>query len=356
MEEDPERSYQIYIEQAYWFYTQLLAPVLADRSGIKNLVLVTDGELGHLPFEAFLVERAPQAMTPYQNLHYLLVDYNISYNYSAALWQENKLAAAPNNNGQLFGLAANYNLPLEDSLSGIRLPTERWARSTLVPLPGARKEVEILQEQYQGFFAFDHLASEKTVKDKAGDFAILHLATHGLLDQQRPLLSALALSEDHDPQESNFWQAHEISKMTLNANLVVLSACETGYGKFEQGNGIASLARSFMYAGAPSMVVSLWQVNDYATAQIMEYFYAHLADGVPIDQALRQAKLQYLKTATGPTAHPAFWSPFIHLGKTEPIVLQTTGLGLWFWGIGALGLLLMGGGWWWTRRRQPEVA
>ena len=356
IESDPLRAYQRYTAQAHWFYEQLLAPVLEGQSGLKNLIIVTDGELGHLPFEAFLVTPALQGTMAYHQLHYLLNDYNISYHYSAALWQENKQAPAPKNNGQIFGVAANYDLQLDSALLDIRLPTDQWMRSSLTPLPGARQEVELLQDRYRGFFAFDSLASERVVKQKASDFAILHFATHGLLNEKRPMLSSLALSEDNDPIESNFWQAHEISKMTLNANLVVLSACQTGYGKFEQGNGIASLARAFMYAGAPSMVVSLWPVNDYATAEMMQYFYQHLTAGLPVDQALRQAKLQYLETAVGPAAHPAFWSPFIHMGQTAPVALQTKGWGLWMWVLlGALGLLVLGGSWAMLRRRERAV-
>ena len=91
--------------------------------------------------------------------------------------------------------------------------------------------------------------------------------------------------------------AHEIYQLDLNADLVVLSACETGYGKFNQGEGVMSLARSFMYAGTPSLVVSLWQVNDQSTAIIMQLFYEKLEKGMPKDIALRQAKLEYLKNA-----------------------------------------------------------
>jgi CHAT domain-containing protein/Flp pilus assembly protein TadD len=349
-------SYKIYTEQAHWFYQKLIAPVLANKKNIKNLILITDGELGHLPFETFLVEQAPQEVTNYNQLHYLVTDYNISYNYSASLWKENMEAPAPKNNGQILGVAANYDIQLDSSMMEIRLPTDQWLREILEPLPNARKEVEALQEKYQGFFAFDLLASEKMVKQKAGDFAILHFATHGILDTKRPILSSLAFTEDNDSIESNFWQAHEISKMQLNANLVVLSACETGFGKFEKGNGIASLARSFMYAGAPSLIVSLWQVNDYATSEIMKNFYENLANGMKVDQALRQAKLQYMKTAVGIMAHPAFWSPFIQIGKTQPISIKTKGGGLMLWIIGgAIFLLIFVGGFAISRRNRETT-
>jgi len=328
-------------KSAHWFYKKLLTPVLKDQTGVKNLIIVTDGELGHLPFETFLVEQAPQQVTPYKNLYYLIQDYTISYNYSATLWQENKEAHKSKNNGQLLAVAANYDLELDSSMMDLRLPTDQWLREHLNSLPAARKEVETLQEQFQGFFAFDSLASEKTVKAKAADYAVLHFAVHGILDKKRPVLSSLAFSEDNDSLESNFWQAHEISKLPLNANLVVLSACETGYGKFETGNGIASLARAFMYAGASSLIVSLWQVNDQTTSRIMQILYQNLADGQEIDEALRQAKLDYIQSAKGITAHPAFWSPFIQIGKTEPVAIKTKGR-LWPWLLGGGIVLLLG--------------
>ncbi|MFK7799589.1 MAG: tetratricopeptide repeat protein [Aureispira sp.] len=342
--ENPEKAYNNYTGKAHWFYQNLVLPVLKDKAAIHNLIIVTDGELGHLPFESFLMQAAPQSITDYHELHYLVNHYNISYNYSATLWKENKEAITPQNNGQILAMAANYKLQVDSSLLNIRLPTDQWTRGDLSPLPAARKEVETLQERYQGFFAFDRLASEKTVKEKASDYAVLHFATHGILEKHRPVLSSLAFSEDNDSTESNFWQAHEISKMQLHANLVVLSACETGYGKFEQGNGIASLARAFMYAGASALIVSLWQVDDYATSKIMENLYANLADGMKKDEALRQAKIQYMQQSEGILAHPALWSSFIMMGNTAPVHIKKKGNPLaWGIGIGALALLALGG-------------
>jgi len=352
---DKKTAYKLYTKPAHWFYQKLLAPVLKDKNNINNLIIVTDGELGHLPFESFLVEQAPQSLSDYKDLHYLIQDYSISYNYSATLWKENKQATPSKNNGQLLAMAANYDLKLDSSMTDVRLPTDQWLREKLSSLPAAREEVEMLQENFQGFFAFDTLASEKTVKAKAADYAVLHFAVHGILDKERPVLSSLTFSEDNDSLESNFWQAHEISKMDLNADLVVLSACETGYGKFEKGNGIASLARSFMYAGAPSLIVSLWQVNDKATSMIMQNLYQNLADGQAIDEALRQAKLDYIQSANGLTAHPAFWSPFIQIGKTEPVELKKKGTFM-VWGIVMGVFVLVGMGGLAIRRKKKEVA
>jgi len=176
---------------------------------------------------------------------------------------------------------------------------------------------------------------------------------HGLLDSKNPILSSLVFTENNDSIENNFLQAWEISKMELNAELVVLSACETGFGRFETGNGVASLARAFMYAGARSLVVSLWQVNDQATSKLMEEFYQNLSQGMGKAEALQQAKVSYIDNAKGIAAHPAFWSPFVLIGDTASVSISRKSEGRLLWGILG-GLVLLGGGvgGWMLRKQQ----
>lgn len=318
---------------AYWFYQKLLAPALVHAKGIKSLIVIPDGELGHLPFETFLTKPATAASVDYRKLSYLINDFSISYNYSASLWKENKSAPKRKNNRQIFAVAANYeNKEPAGTMRELRRTSDQRLREALSPLPAARKEVAALAELYTGLFAFDSIAVEAIFKEKAANYAIIHLAMHGLLNPKEPLLSSLAFTEDRDSAENNFLQAYEISKMELNAELVVLSACETGIGRFEQGNGTASLARAFMYAGLPSLVVSLWQVNDASTSAIMQLFYGNLAKGLKKDEALRQAKLEYMRSVDNHmAAHPAFWSPFILLGDTDVINIQQKGIATWLW-------------------------
>ncbi|MFK7797706.1 MAG: CHAT domain-containing protein, partial [Aureispira sp.] len=193
--------------------------------------------------------------------------------------------------------------------------------------------IKILQEQFpNGDFFVGKAANETLFKEKAANYAVLHLAMHGMVNNQYPLLSCLAFSEDYSTTENNFLEAHEISNLQLSNDLVVLSACKTGYGEFEQGEGIMSLARSFMYAGTPSLVVSLWEVNDLSTAAIMQLFYQNLAKGMTKDEALRQVKLEFIKQVDGTIAHPIFWSPFIVLGDNQPVHLKTT-TAPWQWGV-----------------------
>jgi CHAT domain-containing protein/Flp pilus assembly protein TadD len=336
---NPNENYENFTENAHWFYENLVKKALENTKGIEHLIIVPDGEIAHLPFETFLVEK-PTKNQRYSEIRYLMKDFRISYNYSATLWKENREQKRNKNNGQLIAMAAQYKGGEEVLRSGLRLPVYERMRQVLNDLPAARKEVESLQKSFRGFFAFDKIATEKVFKEKAEKYAIIHLAMHGLLDKTSPILSSLAFTEDGDSTENNFLQAYEISKLELNADLVVLSACETGYGRFETGNGTASLARAFMYAGVPSLVVSLWQVNDASTAEIMQLFYANLAKGMDKAEALRQAKLKYIAECKNPMmAHPAFWAAFVQIGDSRPVKIVKGELSYWFWPLMTLALI-----------------
>lgn len=343
--DESQQVFEEYTSLAHWFHKQLIAPTLVQNPAIKHLIFITDRGLGHLPFESFLVEPPSSKELNFGQLHYLVKDYQISYDYSASLWKENN-AKTQQNNGNFLAIAGNYQQQLSDDVAKFRLPYYQNLRKVLGPLKGAKNEVNDLAKTFEGKFVTDSLLGERFFKDNADKYGIIHLAMHGILNQKNPLLSGLAFSENGDSSENNFLQAHEISHKQLQAALVVLSACETGYGNFEAGNGIASLARAFMYAGVPSLVVSLWQVNDQSTALIMESFYKNLADGVDKSTALQKAKLDYLQNIKNPLAkHPAFWSPFVLLGNSQAITINTKGQNNWWWivaavfGVAAIGFI-----------------
>lgn len=351
-----KKAYELYTQKAYWCYSNLLEPAL-EGAEVENLIVVADAVLGHVPFEVFLMKDVQQEKVPYEKMPYLLNEYTISYNYSATLWKENLKTEGQSNNHKLLACAASYTPLKEDIHSNV----SKWRslstielRANLNPLPEAKEEVQALAEKFQGDFKFGSACNEAFFKANAHQYGIVHLAMHGLVHPQVPILSSLVFTENGDSLEDNLLQAYEIAHLRLNADLVVLSACETGYGKYERGDGIRSLARSFMYAGVPSLVVSLWQVNDYSTAQLMASFYTYLGEGLSKDSALRQAKLDYLDKNTGFSAHPAFWSPFIQLGNTSSIQLRGSTPRRWWIGVGGLLVVLFGIGLRVFRKKMSE--
>ena len=336
-------AYMLYTSSAYWFYKEILAPLIKDSNN-KQLIIVADGELGHLPFESFLTSEIKEKKN-YAELPYIINTFKVSYNYSATLWKENLKQKKSWLRSKILAVAASYS----GGVDSLRNRTERSnqlrnLRDALQELPAAREEVKSLSEVFSGQFWQDAAANEWAFKAKAKDFGVIHLAMHSVLNNNAPILSALAFTENGDSIEDNMLEAWEIAHMRLNAQLVVLSACETGYGKFIQGEGIMSLARSFMYAGVPSLVVSLWQVNDYSTSLIMKLFYKNLDKGMNKAEALQMAKLEYIRNnahaINQAAAHPTFWAAFILLGDSSPISISKKGTNtMWFWLLGAVLLL-----------------
>lgn len=341
---DGDQAFQNFTKWSHFFYHKVLHldKVLVDNE-VDKLVFIPHGELNFIPFEVLLKEEAKEGDT-YANLSYLMKDYAISYSYSASLLLENQKIDR-NNSGRLLGFAASYG----DSLTTAenRTGSMQNLRKGLEDLPGAKAELKLLSGLYAGDFFFGIEANESNFK--TADFKnydILHLAMHGLVDQENPFASALAFTENGDSLEDNFVYAYELTQMKIPAQLVVLSACETGFGRFEKGNGVASLARSFMYAGVPSLVVSLWQVNDASTAIIMQEFYANLAKGQNKAEALRIAKFEYIKKAAEKNpmaAHPAFWAPFVQLGDTTPLRVKAKNDMSWLWWGIPIATFLIGG-------------
>ncbi|CAA6825358.1 MAG: Unknown protein [uncultured Aureispira sp.] len=324
IDKSQKEAYFLYTKSAEWLYQELVEKALKNKA-IKDIIIVTDGALGHIPFEVFLTKPAPPKGMNYKTLDYLVRDYNISYSYSASLWKENLKQSAsslqPLSNKQVLAFAGSYPKS-KHQLFSLRSESICNIRGALEDLPAAAKEVKALSKIFYGQFLTGVEASEANFKKLAPDYSVIHLAMHGVSNEVAPILSSLAFSEDYKSVEDNFLQAYEIAQLSLTANLVVLSACETGYGKFQQGEGVISLARSFMYAGVPSLVVSLWQVNDQATAIIMRLFYQNLAKGMSKSMALRTAKLSYLELFEGMAVHPALWSAFIQVGDSAAIELE----------------------------------
>lgn len=336
----PKTAREQYTKTAHWFYQNLVAPALDSLDNIKQLIIVPDHSLNHIPFEVFLSQATDTLAKDYKSLHYLVKDYNISYNYSATLLKENINNISKQNNNKLLACAGHYTHQ-DSSLMTLRKPHLINQRNKFNQLKSAEQEVAYLQAGFEGDFLTAKNANERSFKAIAQNYGVIHLAMHARSDTLQPILSSLIFTEDRDSIEDNFLQAYEISRLNLQAQLVVLSACETGYGVFEQGEGVLSLARSFMYAGVPSLVVSLWSVDDASTALLMKSFYNYLAEGLPKDEALRLAKLDFFEQEDERLFHPFFWASFIQLGTTQPVLLARKQTSSWSYLLAPL-LLIIG--------------
>lgn len=320
----PGIVYNAFIKKSHYFYTQLIEKAIKKKT--KRLIIVPDGQLGYLPFDVLISKSMPLLKqgtdqgANFSKLPYLVRDYKISYNYSGTLLMAQQAKKETIINGNILALAPSY---ASVEMPNWREKREVELRKTLIELPGAVNEVTKLEELYSGQFYLGQQANETIFKNCASKHGILHLAMHGLVDQNDPEYSGLALTEDQSKEEDNFLYAYEIKQLGLQAGLVVLSACETGIGKYQRGEGVVSIGRGFMYAGAPSLLMTLWSLNDQSGAAIIEQFYHNLSEGMEKDEAIRQAKLFYLDNYPSEYTHPFMWAAFVQVGDYSSIKINS---------------------------------
>ncbi|RRG24472.1 CHAT domain-containing protein [Ancylomarina euxinus] len=330
------KYHQDYISAAHKLYQFVIEPY-EDVILNKHLIIVPEGKMAYVPFGVLLKQKGDPESLNYRDLDYLIRHNPISYQNSAtiAYKRPNKGFSTPSSKRHL-AFAPSYN-NLSDSI----LTTRNIRNNNLFPLPGAKVEVENISKIFAGETYTDELASETNFKKKAEDFDILHLAMHTILDDDNPMYSKLVFTQTGDTFNDGLLNAHEIYNMNLKARMIVLSACNSGNGKFLKGEGIMSLARGFFYSGCPSLIMTLWTVEDLSGSTLMSSFYKYLAQSFPKDVALQQAKLEYLETADAFKSHPYFWSGYVVIGDKETLfrfsmihkILMFLGLSLLFGGI-----------------------
>ncbi len=330
---------QEYLRVAHDLYNVLLAPATPYIIN-KRLLIVAAGALHFIPFAALVTADTGDS---YGTLAYLIKSNEIIYAPSASvLTAIRRQAHSPGGRGQVFIMAD----PVFDTADprAVEQSTARPAqagklsngfrlRSALEDVTGAatgelhlprlrgtRMEAEQIGKAATAAGStaatmLDFTASETTLgQQDLRQYGVLHFATHGILDPVRPQLTGLALSQVGDDANDGFLQVAEIFNLRLHAPLVMLSACETGLGELQHGEGVSGLTQGFMYAGAPTVGVTLWSISDDATAELMPGFYRQLMaqEGPAISASLRTAQLQLI--TGGRYSAPFYWSPFILVG------------------------------------------
>ncbi|MCM3903275.1 MAG: CHAT domain-containing protein [Pyrinomonadaceae bacterium] len=292
-------------------YDLLLKPAQAELQSKQTLVIVPDGALWELPFQALLDAQG----------RYLIEDHALSYTPSLTVLREMAKLRRRKADDMATSttLLAMGNPDLgQETVERVKL-VHRDER--LEPLPETEREVKILAQLYgtarsQVYVGAE--AREDRVKAEAGRFGVLHLATHGILNDASPMYSQMVLAQSAGgASEDGLLEAWEIMKLDLKADLVVLSACETGRGRVGAGEGIIGLTWAFFVAGSPATVVSQWKVESASTTRLMLEFHRNLQSEVRKSQvstakALQVAAVKMLRSAD--YRHPFYWAGFVVVG------------------------------------------
>jgi len=346
-----KHRFGLFQENSYYFYNKLIKPVEKYLTDKSKLIIIPDGHLLYLPFGSLISQKSGTYKDiDFSKLDYLVKDYEIVYQYSANLWLENFQNGQNDNATEGFlGIApfstneyisenvdsANLSF-LDRALPESVLRSITNSSNEYIPLPYSGKEINSIAKLFdlhgvnnKKLIGKD--ASEIRLKNTAKNFKYLHIATHGIINNIHPELSGLAFINDNnankkklpDTENKKDWKleqntdgilyAKEIFDLDLNAELVVLSACETGIGKLEKGEGVISLTRGFLYNQMPNIVFSLWKINDKNACDLMTGFYSNILQGKSYASALRQAKLNMINNKE--TAYPANWAAFSLIGE-----------------------------------------
>jgi len=330
-----------YVAAAHALYQTIVAPAIAEI-GDRRMLVVPDGALNYVPFES-LVTTAQGV--DYSTLAYLVKTNEIVYAPSASVVaairqgakggagraagmlvvadpvfdaSDARLKGTPQE-GAMRGRESVQRLSLASALADV---TEvKSSNLKLVRLDGTRSEADEIAKlarssggQADVWLDFD--ASEAKLQDhKLDGYRVVHFATHGLLDAERPQFTGLALSLVGEASADGFLRVDEVFNLRLGSPLVMLSACETGLGKERRGEGVIGLTRAFMYAGAPTVGVSLWSVADKSTSELMPEFYRRLLAGQGGGGAPAAMRASQISMIAGKRySAPFYWAPFVLVG------------------------------------------
>lgn len=308
-----------FIDLSHELYNILLAPIEAELTDKTQLMVIQEGKLFNLPFEVLL---ATNDKKPYHDLDFLIKKYAINYHYSATAYLQLQAKPTPQN-GSILAFAPVFERggKLSSATRSLDFMNDSLYRSfdndRFAALPNTQKEVNAIAT------LFNNKTTTMLLKRKATKnnlqaalenqpYQFIHIATHGIVNFKNPKLSALACYSTGDKMDNLFY-ANAIQRSNLNADLVVLSSCESGIGQLVEGEGLIALNRSFFYAGAKNVLFSLWKVNDEYSSDLMIDFYKNYLTTPSYTKALRAAKLNLI--AHPSTALPSYWAAFVLMGE-----------------------------------------
>lgn len=311
-----------FIQLSNELYQLLIAPASKELAGKSKLIIIPDGKLFLIPFEVLL---ASNESKDFHELDFLIKDFEISYQYSATIYHQLKQKAAISNksflgfapvfkNGQTIDMANRSANFIVDSLY------RSIEGDKFISLPNSKIEIETIAKNIASKGGNAKILLEAAATKNAliqslkkQPYQFVHIATHGIVNFQNAKLSALVCFGNSNNAESSLFFASEIQRQDIQADLVVLSSCESGIGRLVGGEGLIALNRSFIYSGANNVMFSLWKVNDKYSSQLMIDFYKSYLTNNSYSAALRQTKLKMLQNPI--TANPRYWAAFVLIGE-----------------------------------------
>jgi len=323
-----------FVEHSQRLYNVLIGPIYNNIKEHK-LLIIPSGILGYLPFEILIKPDSKVKELDYRNLNYLIRDFPISYSYSSTLRFSSLFTSRTfKSKLDILFMAPEYDNNKSDS--SIK------SLMNLKKLPFALTEVEDLYDEFGGKIYSGAEADKSRFMETAPSYDVLHLAMHTLINDSMPMYSKLVFSPMAGSNDNDiFLNTSEIYKMNLNASMVTLSACNTGRGVLQRGEGIMSLARGFVFAGVPSVVMTLWEVQDETGLKIMQLYYKFLSDGYKKDKAMQMAKIEVLNSSNMIKSHPNYWSAYIITGDTAELNIGNKKSDLWLLLLFSIPILFM---------------
>lgn len=309
-----------YTSSALKLYKVLLQPLSNDLT--KELIIIPDSKFDNLSFDVLLSSN-PSKLSNFSTFSFLIKKHTFHYNFSASLMKKMKETTnAFEAQNRLMALAPFYEKDPVKLKLGLKHPEA--IRFGITELPYSGLEVNAIKGYFGGTtrVLLGDDASRNSFLQWAPKFQILHLATHGKANFEDGSLSFVAFKAKDKERRFDLIIGSDFQSIRLNAELVVLSACETAIGEFNMGNGTISLSSSIAASGAKSIVASLWKVNDHSTMQLMQNFYKELSRGKTKSESLRFAKINYLNASSPSNRHPFYWSGFNLYGDHSAIRIK----------------------------------
>jgi len=345
---------EVFTELSNNLFNILIRPVSHHLKNKNRLIIIPDGLLNYLPFETLITEKPIHTVIKdFSSLNYLLGDYFISYHFSSTLW----LNMLNNKNRQqsgdeFIGFAPVFhsdstnghipesNKPFVDSTeAGTNMRSITINGKQFNALPFSEMEVDSIvkmcRNKGQKAQAYFHAeATEDNFKNNCRNYRVVHVASHAFYNKKKPALSGVVFSQTNDSHQHPDSTQHDAAgygpednsqpndgilyngeafNLELNADLLVLSACESGIGEYLWGEGVMSMTRGFLYSGAKNIIISLWKIDDKDTKDLMVEMYRHYFSGKSIPSSLRNAKLKLIKNPE--TSFPKYWSGFVLVGE-----------------------------------------